>query len=114
VIVEEACHPKCRRGMVRRHGEQQLVDFAGKVRVMTRRCNQTALGIDADGNDNAAASLRATTDVANDFPARQAVIVGKILLQPFRKRVPCASSRDFDSGTPVGIAQTHKSEVEVQ
>jgi hypothetical protein len=100
--------------MIRRYGEQQLVDFAGKVGAITRRRNQTALGIDTDGNGNAAASLRAPVGVANDFAARQAAVDGEISLQPFRKCFPCASPGDFDCVTPVGIAQAHKGEVEVQ
>src|SRR6202030_3008041 len=72
------------------------------------------LGIDADGNDNTAASLRATTNIANDFAARQAAVDSEMILQPFQKCWPCASPRDFDRGASVGIAQTHKSEVEVQ
>src|SRR6202030_67596 len=72
------------------------------------------LGIDADGNDNTAASLRATTNIANDFAARQAAIDSEMILQPFQKCWPGATPRDFDRGASVGIAQTHKSEVEVQ
>ena len=91
-----------------------LVNFGRKVGAITRRRNQTALGSDADGDDNAAAALRATSNVANDFPARQVAVDGEMMLQPFRKCLPCGSPRDFDRGTPVGITQTHKSEVEVQ
>jgi hypothetical protein len=64
--------------MIGGHGEQQLVDFAGKVGAIAGRRNQTALGIDADGNDDAAAALRAVASVANDFPARQAAALGEI------------------------------------
>ena len=95
-------------------GEQQLVDFGRKVGAITGRGNHTALGIDADGNDDAAAALRAAANLADDFPTRQPGVDGEIFLQPFRKCLPCASPRDFDRGAPVGIAQTHKSEVEVQ
>jgi hypothetical protein len=114
VIVEEACCPKCCCAMIRGHGEQQLVNFGRKVGAITRRRDQTALGIDADGDDNTPALLRATANIANDFPARQAVIDGEMILQPFRKCLPRASPRDFDRGAPVGIAQTHKSEIEAQ
>ncbi len=100
--------------MIRGYGEQQLVNFGRKVRVITCRRNQTALGSDAEGDDNTAAALRAIANVANDFPARQTAIDGEMILQPFRKCLPCASPRDFNRRTPVGIAQTHKSEVEVQ
>jgi hypothetical protein len=64
VIRDEACHPKCRRGMIGRHGEQQLVDFAGKVGAITRRGNQTEPGIDADGHDNAASRPHAIADAS--------------------------------------------------
>src|SRR6266700_2876688 len=55
VIVDEASCAKCRCGMIRGDGEQQLVNFGGKVGVTTRCRNQTALRIDADRDDNAAA-----------------------------------------------------------
>ena len=114
VIVDEACHPKCCCGVISRHREQQLVDFARKVRAITRSCNQASFGVDANRDDDAATSLRVTTEVANGFPARQATVVGKLLLQPFRKCRPSASSCDFNCGAPVGIAQPHKCEVETQ
>ena len=109
-----ACRAKCRCGMIRSYGEQQLIDLGRKVGVITCRRNQTPLGTDADRDDNTAAFLRATANVVNDFPARQAAIDREMILQPFRKFLPCASPRDFDRGAPVGIAQTHKREVEVQ
>src|SRR5580700_5745121 len=109
-----ACRPKCRCGMIRGHRKQQLVNLGWKVGAITRRRNQTALGSDADGDDDAAAALRVPANVANDFAARQAAVDGEMILQPFRKCWPCASPRDFYRGAPVGIAQTHKSEVEVQ
>src|SRR3984893_7433953 len=114
VIVEEACRPKRCCRMIRRHGKQQLVNLGRKLGVITCRRNQTALGSDADGDDNTAALLRATANVANDFPVRQAAVEGEMTLQPFRECLPCASPRDFDRGAPVGITQTHKNEVEVQ
>src|SRR6266566_7004655 len=57
VIVDEACCPKCCCGMIRGYGEQQLVNFGGKVGAITRRRNQTAFGSDADGDDYTAAAL---------------------------------------------------------
>src|SRR5216683_2013253 len=106
VILDEACRPKCCCGMIRGHGEQQLVNFGRKVGVITCCCNHTPLGIDPDGNDNTAASLCAIADVANNFRARQSAVDGEVILQPFGKCLPSASSRDFDGGTSVGIAQT--------
>ena len=78
-------------GMMGGDEEQQLVDFVGKIGAVAHRRNHTALGINADGNDNAATSLRAIADVANNFPTRQAAVLGEIVLQPFRKCRPCAS-----------------------
>src|SRR6202030_1937563 len=98
VIVDEASCPKCCCPMIRGHGEQQLVNFGRKVGVITCRRNQTALGIDADRDDNTAAVLRATANIANDFPVRQAAADGEMTLQPFRECLPCASPRDFDRG----------------
>ena len=113
VSVEEPSRPKCRCGMIR-HRKQQLVSLGRKVGAITCRRDQTALGVDADGDDNTATLLRAIANIANDFPVRQAVIDGEMTLQPFRKGWPCVSPRDFDRGAPVGVTQTHKSEVEVQ
>src|SRR3984893_15825461 len=52
VIVEEACRPKRCCRMIRRHGKQQLVNLGRELGVITCRRNQTALGSDADGDDN--------------------------------------------------------------
>jgi len=68
VSVEEASCPKGCCGMIRRYRKQQLVNLGGKVGATTRRRNQTVLGIDTDRDDNTAASLRTTANVANDFP----------------------------------------------
>src|ERR1700726_4735871 len=57
VLFDEASGAKRCRGMIRGHGEQQLVNFGGKVGVTTRRRNHTPLGIDADRDDNTAAVL---------------------------------------------------------
>jgi hypothetical protein len=100
--------------MIRSYGEQQLVNFSGKISVITRRRNQAALGSDADRNDNTAALLCAAADVADDFTARQAIIDSETGLQPLRECVPCAPPRDFDRSAPRWITQTHKGEVEVQ
>src|SRR5580704_1100845 len=104
----DACRTKCRCRMIRGYREQQLVNLGRKVGAITRRRNQTALGSDADRDDDAAAALRATANVANDFPARQAAVDGEMILKPFRKCGPFAPPRDFDRGTAAGIAQTHK------
>src|SRR5216683_1705217 len=85
VIVDQARCPKCCCSVIRGYGEQQLVNFGRKLGVFTGGRNQTALGSDADRDDNTAAALRAIANVANDFPARQATVDGKVILQPFRK-----------------------------
>src|SRR5260370_7445173 len=62
-----ACRTKCGSSMIGGHGEQHLVNFGRKVGAITRRSNQTALGIDANGDYNPAALLCATANVANDL-----------------------------------------------
>src|ERR1700687_3992278 len=98
--------------MICGHREHQLVNFARKVGAITCCRNQTTLGIHSDGDYNTAALPRATADIMNDFPVRQAAVDGEVTLQPFRECLPSISPRDFDRGAAVGIAQTHKSEVE--
>jgi hypothetical protein len=114
VILDEACHPKCRRGLIGGHGEQQVVDFAGKVGAITRRGNQTNFGIDTDRKDNAATRPRAIADAWNTFAAQEATAFGEVGLQPFQKPWPRFSARNFDGGTAIGIAQTHEGAVQVQ
>jgi hypothetical protein len=114
VIVDEARHPKCRRGVIGCNGQQQSVNFAGKAGAIARRRNQTALAIKTDGNDNTATSLRAIADARNDFRARQTGVLGDIRLQPVQKRWPCVSAHDFDCGATIGIAQMNEGEVDVQ
>src|SRR5258708_37981789 len=109
-----ACRTKCRCGLIRGYGEQQLVHFVGKVGVITRCCNQPPLCSDADRDHNTAALLRAVADVADDFAMRQAAVGSEMALQPFRECLPCASPPDFDRSAPGRITQTHKREVEVQ
>ena len=58
------------RGVIRRHGKQQLVNFAGEVGTSARRSDQATLGVDANGDDNTTAWLR-VTNVSSDFPRRK-------------------------------------------
>src|SRR6266446_6418196 len=109
-----ACRTKCGSSMIGGHGEQHLVNFSRKVGAITRRRNQTPLGIDANGDDNTAALLRATANVANDFAVRQAAVDSEMVPQPFRECWPGASPCNFDRGAHARITQTHKGEVEVQ
>ena len=113
-LVDETRVLKCGRGVIRRHGKQQLVDLGGKVGAIAHRSDQTALGIDPDGNDNTAARPRAAANVGNDFLTRKLADGGEVAFEPFRKCLPCVPPRDFDCGAPVGVAQTHKSEIQVQ
>ena len=101
------------RSVVGRHGKQQLVNLAGKVGASARRSDQTTLGIDANGNDNTAAWLRAAK-VRNDFLTRKLAHAAHVDLQPFGESFPRVPPRRFDCGAPFGIAQTHKSEIQVQ
>src|SRR5207253_6327287 len=96
---------KCRCGVVRSHRNQELVDLGGKVGPTTRRGDQTALGVDTDGNDETPASLRPVANFGNDLLARQPAEDGEVPLQPFGKPLPCVSPRQFDCGTTRGIAQ---------
>src|SRR5712672_3467709 len=114
VILDEACHPKCRRGMIGRHGEQELVDFPGKVGAITRRANQTELGIDADGNDNAATRSRAVADAWDTFVVQERTALGEARPQPFQKRRPWFSSRSLDGGSVFRIAQPHEGGIHIQ
>jgi hypothetical protein len=66
--MQEAGALTCCCGVICRHRQQQLIDLVGKVGATARGSNQTALRMDADGNDNAAAWLRAPANVGNDFP----------------------------------------------
>src|SRR3989441_11167736 len=113
-LVDEPCVLKRRRGMIRSHGKQQLVDLGREVGAITRRSDEAALGIDTDGNDNALAWRHADANVGNDFLARTLADAGEVMFEPFRKCFPGVPRRGFDCGTAGGIAQTHKSEIEAQ
>jgi len=114
VTVDEACHPKCRRGVIGCNGEQQLIGLVGKAGAITRRRNKTTFRIDTDGNDNAVTSFWAIADGSNDSSVRQTTALGEVLLQPFQKRRYRGSSRDFDRSAAGGIAQTHEGEIHIQ
>ncbi len=84
-LMKEAGALKCCCGVICRHGQQQLVDLVGEVGATARGSNQTAPGTDTDGNDNAAARLRAPANVGNDFPIRNPADDSEVTLEPFRK-----------------------------
>src|SRR4051812_44668963 len=65
-LVEQAGALKCSRSVIRSEGKQQLVDLGREVETLAGRSNQTALGVDADGNDHTAAWLHAA-DIGNDL-----------------------------------------------
>ena len=56
-LVDEGGALKCRRSVIRGQAEQELVGLRGKAHATTGRGNDTALGIDTDGNGNTAAWL---------------------------------------------------------
>jgi hypothetical protein len=66
-LVDEACAPKCCCGVIRGDGKQHQVNLGRKVGATAGRRNETALGIDTDGNDSGAAWLHAAADVRNDL-----------------------------------------------
>src|SRR5580700_1468348 len=53
------------RSAIRSQAEQELVDLRGKAHAITGRDNDTALGIDTDGNGNTAAGPGTAVDVGN-------------------------------------------------
>ena len=53
--------------MIRSEAKQKLVNLRGKVDATTGCRNHTALGIDADGNDNTGTWLDAAADIGNDL-----------------------------------------------
>jgi len=57
------------RGVIGSHGKEQLVNLAGKSARVDAADDQACLGIEANGNDDTAAWLRAAK-VSNDFPTR--------------------------------------------
>ena len=58
---------KGRRGTIRSQAEQELVDLCGKADATAGRDNDTALGVDTDGNGNTAAGPGTAVDVRNDL-----------------------------------------------
>src|SRR5207237_10529585 len=95
------------------HRKLHLLNLAGKVGASARRSDQTTLRIDANGNDKTAAWLPAAK-VRNDFLTRKLAHAAHVDLQPFGESFPRVPPRLFDCGAPFGIAQTHKSEIQVQ
>ena len=68
-LVDQGGVLKGRRGVIRGQSEHELVGLGGKADATTGRGNDTALGIDADGNGDTAACPATTVDVGNDLDA---------------------------------------------
>src|SRR6202158_5997440 len=100
-------------GVIGSNGKEQLVNLARKVGASGRRSDQASLGIEANGNDDTAAWLRAAK-VGNDFLTRKLADNAWVSLQPFGECFPCVPSHHFDCAAPFGIAQTHKGEIQLQ
>src|ERR1700674_4952320 len=100
-------------GVIGSHGKEQLVNLARKVGASGRRSDQASLGIEANGNDDTAAWLRAAK-VGNDFLTRKLPDNAWVSLQPFGECFPCVPPHHFDCAAPSGIAQTHKGEIQLQ
>src|SRR5882724_12084843 len=88
---------KRRRSVIGSNGKEQLVNLARKVGASARSSDQASLGIDANGNDNTAAWLRAAK-VSNDFLTRKLAEAAHVSLQPFGECFPCVPARNFDCG----------------
>jgi len=113
-LMDEARALECRCGVIRRHGEEQLVGFRGKIAPITCDGNQPTVGIDTDRHDETAARLQTAADVGNDLLARSVADGSEVTVQPLRKCFPRIAARDVDGRTAVGIAQAHEREIEVQ
>ena len=113
-LVDETGALECRRGVIGRHREQELVRLGGKVGAIRGDRDQTAVGIDTDGHDQTTAALPIAADVGDDRLARTGADPREVTVQPFRKGFPPVASRDVDRSTAVGIAQAHERELQVQ
>ena len=107
-----------RSGMRSQHdsqrGEAGSMNVRGKVDATTGCSNHTALGIDAEGDDNTATRLDAATDVGNDAYLR----TGRSRRDDF----PAIPGNVFHASPPRGVddasdtrnAQTNENEIKLQ
>ena len=100
--------------MIRRHRKEQLVGLGRKVGAITCDGDQTGVGIDTDGDDEAAAPLHTGADVRKDLLAPGPADGRTVTFQPLRECVPRVAPRDVDGSAAVGIAQAHEREIEAQ
>jgi hypothetical protein len=112
--VDEACALKRRRGLIRRQGQQQLVDLRGEVGAFGRRRNHPAFGIHADRDDDRAQSLPRVAGFADDLLPREGDACIEVALEPLRKRPPGGSAHGVDRAGAARSPQADEDEVELQ
>src|SRR5260370_2915670 len=105
---------KCCRGVSRSYGKQLLINLVGEIRASGRRGNEPAFAVDTDRNHDTAAGFLAPANVTHDFLPRNLAEHSDVLLQPLRKCLPRIPPRHLDHPTACGIAQTHKSEIQLE
>src|ERR1700688_3017510 len=113
-LIDKECVLKCCCGIIRSHGKQLLIDLVGKIGAITRHRNETPLAIYANGNYNSAAGFLDPTNIGHDFRPRNLNERSETLLQPFRESLPAVSRYHLDRRGPCGIAQAHKSEIQLE
>ena len=82
--MDEARVLKCCGSVIRSKGKQELVDIGGKINAITGRGNHPTLGIETDGNDNAAAWFDAAASVGNDHFTGELTTLIEMTFQPSR------------------------------
>jgi hypothetical protein len=113
-LLDETRVLECRRGLIRRKGQQQLIRRGWELAVSTGCGDHTPLTADTYADGNPAARLCAVADVGNDLSAGGRRARGAMTFQPFRKPRPRLPARDLDRSSAIGIAQAHERKVELQ
>src|SRR6266446_194786 len=113
-LIDEACVLKCCCGIIRSHGKQLLIDLVGKIGAITRSSNETAFAVDTNRNHDTAAGFLDPVDIGHNFLPRNLTEHSEVLLQPFLKCLPRIPPRHLDHLTPCGIAQSDKSEIQLE
>src|SRR6202162_1092544 len=113
-LVDQECVLKCCCGIIRSHGKQLLIDLVGKIGTITRRRNKTALTVYSNRNYNTAAGFLDPANIGHDFRSRDLTEPDEAFLQPFGKSLPAVTPYHLDRLAPYRIAQTHKSEIQLE
>jgi hypothetical protein len=101
------------RGVIRRYGNEELVNLGGKVGATAGGGNQSPFPTDADRNEHTVTPLRILVVVGNDLLA-QKVARGEPAVQPVRECRRRPSSCHFDGGATIRIAQSNENEIQLQ